>query len=100
MVTTADGAGLPARKRSPEILDEHRRGLRRIASLAQPVQGDETLALAASLGRITARDLRTEAALPRFDHSAMDGFGLCAVAQRVAAPGVLAGSAACFLVPV
>ena len=65
-----------ARLKSLTSIDE---AFARIASLAQPVQGDETLALAASLGRITARDLRTEAALPRFDHSAMDGFGLCAV---------------------
>jgi len=86
-----------ARLKSLTGIDE---AFARIASLAQPVQGDETLALAAGLGRITARDLLTEAALPRFDHSAMDGFGLCAVAQRVAASGVPAGSAACFLGPV
>ena len=51
----------------------------RIAALAEAIQGEETLPLAASLGRVTALDLPTETALPRFDHAAMDGFGLCAI---------------------
>jgi molybdopterin molybdotransferase len=49
-----------------------------IAALAGPVQGEESLVPAAAVGRVTVRDIVTAAALPRFDHAAMDGFGLCA----------------------
>ncbi|HSS87384.1 MAG TPA: hypothetical protein VLL30_26870 [Reyranella sp.] len=44
-----------ARLKSLTSIDE---AFARIASLAQPVQGDETLALAASLGRIHLESLQ------------------------------------------
>ena len=68
----------------------------RIASLAEPIAGEEVLALAESLGRITSHDLLTEAALPRFDHSAMDGFGLSGVDLARPAPFDLVVSARVF----
>src|SRR5215469_9818944 len=47
-----------------------------IISLAHPVRGEETVSLALSHGRVTAHDIIAASPLPRFDHAAMDGFGL------------------------
>jgi len=47
-----------------------------IISLAHPVRGEETVPLALSLGRVAAHDIIATSPLPRFDHAAMDGFGL------------------------
>jgi molybdopterin molybdotransferase len=82
-----------ARLKSLTSIDE---AFVRIAPLAGLVPGEEALTLAASLGRITAHDLFTEAALPRFDHSAMDGFGLCAIDLARPAPFDLIVSARVF----
>ncbi|MBS0220381.1 MAG: hypothetical protein JSR91_06530 [Proteobacteria bacterium] len=57
-----------------------------IASLATTVEGMELRTPASSIGRVAARDVVAQAPLPRFDHAAMDGFGLCAVDLMRAAP--------------
>lgn len=41
-----------------------------------PIEGCETVGLAAASGRVVAADVISEIALPRFDNSAMDGFGV------------------------
>jgi len=41
-----------------------------------PVLGEETAALARSVDRVLAADVRAQVALPAFDNSAMDGFAL------------------------
>ncbi|MBY3246148.1 molybdopterin molybdotransferase MoeA [Rhizobium laguerreae] len=43
---------------------------------AVPSVGTETVSLIGSLGRVLAEDVIACAALPRFDHSAMDGFAV------------------------
>lgn len=43
---------------------------------AEPVAGEESLPIPQALGRILAAPLRARAALPAFDQSAMDGYGL------------------------
>ncbi len=52
----------------------------RIVSPVEPITDEERLPAVASAGRVTARNIVTNAALPRFDHAAMDGFGLFAAA--------------------
>lgn len=49
-----------------------------IVQPARPVAGEERAPLGACLGRILSRDVVSAVALPRFDHAAMDGFGLSA----------------------
>lgn len=43
---------------------------------ALPLSGSERLDLRNANGRILSRDIRASSALPRFDHSAMDGFAV------------------------
>jgi len=72
-----------------------------IAGLASPIDDIEMLPVREALGRILAKPVTTCTALPRFDHSAVDGYGLTVadverqppfelrVAAEVAAGGVL-----------
>ncbi|MAM81018.1 MAG: molybdopterin molybdenumtransferase MoeA [Gammaproteobacteria bacterium] len=47
-----------------------------VLAAIQPLPGSETLPLAASLGRVSARTVRAAAAVPGFRASIMDGFAL------------------------
>jgi len=69
--------------RSLTTIDE---AFAQIAGLATAVEGIELRTPASSIGRVAACDVVTEAPLPRFDHAAMDGFGLCALDLVRAAP--------------
>jgi molybdopterin molybdotransferase len=71
-----------------------------ISGEARTIDECERVPLAAAVGRVISRDLRTSIPLPPFDHSAVDGFGLTAadldrppphrlrLAGRIAAGGV------------
>lgn len=48
----------------------------RAISLSRPVTATEDLDLLSVAGRVAAADIRSPCALPRFDHSAMDGFAV------------------------
>ncbi|EKF61502.1 molybdenum cofactor synthesis domain-containing protein [Agrobacterium albertimagni AOL15] len=48
----------------------------RAISLCQPVTASEDLDLFSAAGRVVAAGIRSPCALPRFDHSAMDGFAV------------------------
>ncbi|MCQ4633350.1 MULTISPECIES: molybdopterin molybdotransferase MoeA [Hyphomicrobiales] len=48
----------------------------RAISLCRPVTASENLELFSAAGRVVAADIRSPCALPRFDHSAMDGFAV------------------------
>ncbi|MBY0381462.1 MAG: molybdopterin molybdotransferase MoeA [Xanthobacteraceae bacterium] len=43
----------------------------------QPITGTVSLGLNEAVSRITGADIVTDVSLPRFDNSAMDGFGIC-----------------------
>lgn len=43
----------------------------------QPIAGTVSIHLNQAMSRITAADITTDISLPRFDNSAMDGFGIC-----------------------
>lgn len=49
-----------------------------VLALARPVAGNVMLPIGAALGRVTAADIHTGTALPPFDHSAVDGYGITA----------------------
>lgn len=53
---------------------------------ASEIHGDETAPLGSLLGRIAAADITSAVSLPRFDNSAVDGFGLHADDLRRHAP--------------
>jgi molybdopterin molybdotransferase len=67
-----DCAGDPARLLGVEA------ALARVLGLAAPVAEVETAPLADATGRILAEDVAAPIPLPAFDHSAMDGYALCA----------------------
>lgn len=48
----------------------------RAIGLFRPVTASEDLDLFSAAGRVVAADIRSPCALPRFDHSAMDGFAV------------------------
>lgn len=50
------------------------------------IRGDETFPLGSLLGRVAAVDITSAVSLPRFDNSAVDGFGLHAADLRGHAP--------------
>ena len=56
-----------------EPIDEVLAGL---LTMAAPVQETELLPIGSVLGRVIARDVVTEVALPPFDNSAVDGYGI------------------------
>jgi len=79
--------------------------LRRVLDGVEPL-GVERLGLRAAAGRVLARDLVATVALPRFDHSAMDGYAVDTQAFTGSGPWLLdtrgesrAGSAAPTLEP-
>src|SRR5262245_26246379 len=47
-----------------------------IVGPSSPISDVETLPVPAALGRVLATSVSTRIPLPRFDHSAVDGFGL------------------------
>jgi molybdopterin molybdotransferase len=59
--------------------------LKRVLDGVEPL-GGERLGLRAAAGRVLARDLIAPTALPRFDHSAMDGYAVRASDFAAAAP--------------
>ncbi|WP_369602463.1 gephyrin-like molybdotransferase Glp [Hahella sp. SMD15-11] len=50
--------------------------LAQILAVLNPVDGEETVALTASLGRILSRDVVSPVAVPPWDNSAMDGYAV------------------------
>nr|ABC18312.1 MoeA1 [Pseudorhizobium banfieldiae] len=48
----------------------------RAISLSRPLTASDGLDLFSAAGRVVAADIRSPCALPRFDHSAMDGFAV------------------------
>jgi molybdopterin molybdotransferase len=66
------------------------------------IRGDETCPLGSLLGRVAAHDIASAVPLPRFDNSAVDGFGLHADDLRGHAPlslGIVGRAAAGHAVP-
>jgi molybdopterin molybdotransferase len=65
-----------------------------VAGAAEPVSGTERVPIAGAAGRVSAEAVTSRIALPRFDQSAMDGYGVHAadVAARSTGPFRLAGA--------
>jgi molybdopterin molybdotransferase len=72
-------------------VDEARAAMLRVL---RPVNGTETLPLAAALGRVLAADVVSPIAVPAHDNSAMDGYALHGADLAADAPTVLQAEAA------
>jgi molybdopterin molybdotransferase len=65
--------GISAERRALLSFDE---AVATAVATALPLSGSERLELRNANGRVLSRDIRASSALPRFDHSAMDGFAV------------------------
>lgn len=63
--------------------------LRRMLADVVPIEGGERLSCASAYGRVCAADIRSEVELPRFNNSAVDGYGLHADDLRSSGPFTL-----------
>lgn len=73
-VTTSAPPALPPARAGGLLSVEY--GLAIVLEGLWPISGDEDVALCATIGRMAALSVATPICLPRFDHSAMDGYGI------------------------
>lgn len=59
---------------------------RELGQIGTPIQASEEVPLGAACGRVTANAVRSQMPLPRFDQSAVDGYGLSLDAGCTAGP--------------